>query len=230
MVTGYSDLNVFEYFFQFIKNSIAIILPSSACELGIIGAEAVSNYIVLDLFWRHSQYFNPINLYIFINRLIIYFQSAFLNPALNAIFFGTIQPLLNHKPNHHSMPLPVSCLSESFSISVILSVFQPSSFHPTSLLMIDVPILNCHRCVTLPHVQKVFVPFRYQGEPIARVPKQAVLPAVSRVHFTRSNANVFYERWRPLFGSDIPERFTPFPFIIRGFVGLTRGWFYLHSI
>ena len=45
MVTGYPDLNVFEYFFQFNKNSIAIILPSSACELGIIGAEAVSSYM-----------------------------------------------------------------------------------------------------------------------------------------------------------------------------------------
>ncbi len=159
-----------------------------------------------------------------------YCQSAFLNPELNAIFFGTIQPLLNHIPDHHTMPLPVSCLSESISLSVILSVFQPSSFHPTSLLMIIAPILHCHLCVTPPHVQKVFVPFRFQGQPIARVPKQAVLPAVSRVHFTRSNANVFYERWRPIFGSDIPERFTPFPCIIRGFVGLTRGRFYLHNI
>jgi hypothetical protein len=56
--------------------------------------------------------------------------------------------------------------------------------------------------------QKAFVLFRFQGQPIARVPKQAVLPAVSRVHFTRSNANVFYERWRPFFGSDIPERIS----------------------
>jgi len=46
MVTGYPDLNVFEYFFQFIKNSMAIILPSSPYELRIIGAEAVSNYIM----------------------------------------------------------------------------------------------------------------------------------------------------------------------------------------
>ena len=45
MVIGYPDLNVFEYFFQFNKNSMAIILPSSAYELGIIGAEAVSNDI-----------------------------------------------------------------------------------------------------------------------------------------------------------------------------------------
>ena len=40
-----SLMNVCEYFFQFIKNAMAIILPSSAYELGIIGAEAVSNYI-----------------------------------------------------------------------------------------------------------------------------------------------------------------------------------------
>ena len=33
-------------FLQFIKNSMAIILPSSAYEFGIIGAEPVSNYIV----------------------------------------------------------------------------------------------------------------------------------------------------------------------------------------
>jgi hypothetical protein len=129
-------------------------------------------------------------------------------------FFGTIRPLLNHIPSHHTMPLPVSCLSESISLSVILSIFQPSSFHPTSLLMINTPILHCHLCVTPPPVQKVFVPFRFQGQPIARVPKQAVLPAVSR----------------PIFGSDIPERFIPFPFIVRGFVGLTRGWFYLHNV
>jgi len=43
--------------FQFIKNSIAIILPSSACESEIIGAEAVSNYIKRSVYtvfsWFH---------------------------------------------------------------------------------------------------------------------------------------------------------------------------------
>ncbi len=56
------------------------------------------------------------------------------------------------------------------------------------------------------HHQNAFVPFRFQGQTIANVAKQADLPAVSRVHFTRSNANVFYERWRPLFVSACPER------------------------
>ncbi len=46
MVAAFPDLNVFD-FFQFIKNSMAIILPSSAYETGIIGAEPVSNYILV---------------------------------------------------------------------------------------------------------------------------------------------------------------------------------------
>jgi len=44
MVAAFPDMNVFD-FFQFIKDSMAIILPSSAYETGIIGAEPVSNYI-----------------------------------------------------------------------------------------------------------------------------------------------------------------------------------------
>ncbi len=55
MVTGFPDLNVFEYFFQFIKNSMAIILPSSACKLGIIGAEPVSNYISRSVYTVSSR-------------------------------------------------------------------------------------------------------------------------------------------------------------------------------
>ncbi len=55
MVTGYPDLNVFEYFFLFIKNSMAIILLSSAYELRIIGAEAVSNY----MYWSNNMLYHP---------------------------------------------------------------------------------------------------------------------------------------------------------------------------
>ncbi len=57
MVTGIPDLNVFEYFFQFIKNSMAIILPSSAYELGNYSElNLVSNYIVLFLVLLFSQF------------------------------------------------------------------------------------------------------------------------------------------------------------------------------
>ena len=39
MVTGSADLNIFEYLFHLIKDSMTIILPFSVYELGIIGAE-----------------------------------------------------------------------------------------------------------------------------------------------------------------------------------------------
>ena len=45
MVIGFPDLNVYKYFFQFIKNSMAIILPSSAYDFKISVGEPVSNYI-----------------------------------------------------------------------------------------------------------------------------------------------------------------------------------------
>ncbi len=48
MVTGYPDLNVFDYYFSIQQELYGNNSASSAYELGIIGAEAVSNYMVLD--------------------------------------------------------------------------------------------------------------------------------------------------------------------------------------
>ena len=106
MVIEIPDLNVFD-FFRFIKNSMVIILPSSAFELRIIGVEPVSNYIVSKRiilpvfcsvpFGLYYLTYKPVNMITLQRQKSIRFYS---------FFSQTNTPHLN---SHHADDRPQNC-------------------------------------------------------------------------------------------------------------------------